>query len=391
MTNRHLIALASGFLVLLVGGGSRFAIGLTLKPMADDLGWTRATLGLAAATFLVVSASCMYASGRLVDRFSLRWVLGSGLVLSALGIGFISIINTPWQALLLYGGLFAVGSGLASITPIGVMVTRFFPTRAGFANAIAISGMGVGQLIIIAGLAAVLVDIGWRAVYAWLGVINLLLLPLVLIGLHQAPVVRAAAKPRQQGPSLTLRQASRTAHFRLLIVVYAICGVQDFFVATHVVAFAEDTGMSALHAGNVLALMGLTGLIGGLIAGWWSDLSTPLKPTVFCFFIRIGLFSLILFDQQIPSVVLFALLFGTTFWMTAPLTVIFARRAFGSAHLGAVSGLIVMVHHICGGLGAYAGALLFDWHGSYQIAFGAMLILSILALALSCGLKDRSL
>ena len=95
MLNRGLIVLATGFLVLLVGGGSRFAIGLTLKPMAEDLGWTRGTLGLAAAAFLVVSASCMFLSGRLVDRYSLRLVLGGGLVLSGLGIGLISVITAP--------------------------------------------------------------------------------------------------------------------------------------------------------------------------------------------------------------------------------------------------------------------------------------------------------
>ena len=386
MMNRGLVVLAAGFMVLLVGGGSRFAIGLTLKPMAEDLGWTRATLGLAAAAFLVVSASCMFLSGRLVDRLSLRMVLGAGLVLSALGIGLISVIDAPWQAVLLYGGLFAIGSGLASITPIGVMVTRFFPDRTGLANAVAISGMGVGQLIIIGGLATVLADIGWRSVYAWLGVINLSLLPLVLLGITQqsAPTPLKVTETR---PSLTLREAARTAHFRRLIAVFATCGVQDFFVATHVVAFAQDSGISTLHAGNVLALMGLTGLIGVVAAGWWSDRATPLQPMLFCFALRIGIFALILIDQKIPSIVIFALLFGTTFWMTAPLTVIFARRAFGIGHLGALSGIIVMVHHICGGMGAYLGALLFDWQGSYQYAFVALLGLSGLGLLLSFSLR----
>ena len=300
MLNRSLVALAIGFMVLLVGGGSRFAIGLTLKPMAEDLGWTRSTLGLAAAAFLVVSASCMFLSGRLVDRLSLRLVLGGGLVLSALGIGLISVINAPWQAVVLYGGVFAIGSGLASMTPIGVMVTRFFPERVGLANASAISGMGVGQLIIIAGLASVLADIGWRSVYAWLGVINFLLLPLLLIGITQQ---KTAAKQQAlySGPSLSLREAARTRHFRFLIAVYAICGVQDFFVATHVVAFAQDNGISTLRAGHLLALMGFTGLLGVILAGWWSDRASPLRPTIFCFVLRVGIFSLILLDQDIPK------------------------------------------------------------------------------------------
>ena len=38
-TPRAELVLAAGFLVLFVGGGSRFAIGLTLKPMAEQLSW----------------------------------------------------------------------------------------------------------------------------------------------------------------------------------------------------------------------------------------------------------------------------------------------------------------------------------------------------------------
>ena len=68
LTIRGAAVLAAGFLVLFVGGGSRFAIGLTLKPMADELGWERSTLGLAVAVFLVVSAGCMFLAGRLADR-----------------------------------------------------------------------------------------------------------------------------------------------------------------------------------------------------------------------------------------------------------------------------------------------------------------------------------
>ena len=44
---RAALALAAGFLVLLIGGGARFAIGLTFKPMVDEFGWARGELGLA--------------------------------------------------------------------------------------------------------------------------------------------------------------------------------------------------------------------------------------------------------------------------------------------------------------------------------------------------------
>ncbi len=382
--------LVSGFLVLFVSGGARFAIGLTLKPMAEELHWGRSTIGLAVAVFLAVSAACMFVAGRLADRYNPRTVLGAGLALSAAGIGFMGEVQAPWQALVLYGGLFAVGNGIASLTPIGVIVNRRFPNRTGLANAVAISGTGVGQLVMIAGFAAVLVDIGWRAVYGWLGIVHLLLIPVILLTVGSG----RAAPPRARDARGTFAGALRTRHFWTLALIYAICGFQDFFVSTHVVAFAQDRGVEDLLAGNLLAFMGLTGLFGVLLAGAWSDRSGPVWATLACFVLRVALFWAILLHQQTPSIAVFALLFGVTFWMTAPLTLIFVRQAFGSAHLGALSGLLVMIHHMCGGLGALTGAVAFDTQGHYDTVFALMLLLSFLAAALTlmarAGWRGRS-
>ncbi|NNF79290.1 MAG: MFS transporter, partial [Rhizobiales bacterium] len=186
---------------------------------------------------------------------------------------------------------------------------------------------------------------------------------------------------------VTVREAARGKQFWLLIFVYAVCGFQDFFIATHIVAFAQDNGVAALFAGNMLAAMGLAGVVGVLLAGLWSDSKGPKQATLFCFVLRIALFTLILIDQSTITVTVFALVFGITFWLTAPLTVIFARDAFGTAHLGALSGLIVMVHHMCGGLGAYLGAVLFDTQGHYNTAFMVMLVLSIAAALLTLPLR----
>ena len=379
--------LAAGFLVLFVTGGARFVIGLTLKPMAEELDWRRSTIGLVVAAFALISATCMFVAGRLADRYSPRLVLGGGLAMSAVGIGLMSVISAPWQALVLYGGLFAIGNGIASLTPIGVLVNRWFPQRTGLANAVAISGIGVGQLVMIAGFAALLVDIGWRPVYGWLGVVHLLLIPLVLAAVKPG---RPDGAPTDAATHGTLVAALRTKHFLLLVAVYAICGFQDFFVSTHVVAFAQDRGADALLAGNLLAFMGLTGLLGVVLAGAWSDHSGPFWATLACFVLRIGLFAAILADQAVPSIAVFALLFGSTFWVTAPLAVIFVRAAFGTAHLGALSGLIVMIHHMCGGLGALVGAVAFDRQGNYDTVFMLMVALSLLAAVLSAGLHKVS-
>jgi predicted MFS family arabinose efflux permease len=238
----------------------------------------------------------------------------------------------------------------------------------------------------VAVLAALLAGIGWRSVFLFLGFAHLLLLPIVFAsvpGRQAALAAHAAAPAGALGP----RAAARTRQFWLLLAIYAICGFNDFFVSTHVVAFAQDRGVESYFAGNLLALMGLTGLIGVVAAGAWSDRSGPVWATAAAFAARVAAFALIALDQSPLSVALFALLFGATFLVTAPMTLLFVRESFGTRHLGTLTGLITMVHHICGGFGAYLGASVFDRTGRYDLVFALMLASSIVALCLTLLLR----
>jgi predicted MFS family arabinose efflux permease len=264
------------------------------------------------------------------------------------------------------------------------MVTRVFPQRAGFANSAVISGTSIGQLIMIAALAALLVHIGWRSVFFWLGLAHFALIPFLLFALPKAMAGGASATAPV---GMTVREAARTRRFWLLLVIYAICGFDDFFVATHVVAFAQDRGVDQLVAGNLLAFMGLTGLLGLLATGLVSDRAGPAWTTAITFAARVVVFGLIALDQSPLSIAIFALVFGATFLVTAPLTVLFVRENFGMAHLGALTGLITMVHQIFGSLGAYGGALIFDATGTYDMAFLLMLVASIAALVLTLPMR----
>jgi len=109
------------------------------------------------------------------------------------------------------------------------------------------------------------------------------------------------------------------------------------------------------------------------------------------FVVRCVVFGLIALDQSPLSIAIFALGFGATFLATAPLAVLFVRDHFGVAHLGALTGLITMVHQIFAGIGAYGGALLFDATGTYDLAFIFLLAASSLALALSLTMRHPKL
>lgn len=145
--------------------------------------------------------------------------------------------------------------------------------------------------------------------------------------------------------------------------------------------------MDGLLAGNLLAFMGLTGLLGLLATGLISDHIGPGLTSALAFAARVAVFGLIALDQSTLSIAVFALVFGATFMVTAPMTVLFVRDRFGMKHLGALTGLITMVHQIFGGIGAWGGALIFDASGTYDAGFVLILALSALSFVLCLMLR----
>ena len=393
------VILATGFSILFFSGGSRFAFGLMLKPMSEDLDVSRSTLSLAVTTFMVVSALALPFVGRLVDRWSLKGTIGIAAVVSGVGIGLMGQVDAPWQVFIVYGVVYALGNAGTSNSPVTVMASRWFPNRRGIASSGVVAGNATGQLLIVMALAAVLVSLDWQWTFTILGIANLAVLaPLVFLAVRDKPPeesnglrgvsARAVTPPDS---ALSLNRALTSKQFALLVVIYAVCGIQDFFVTIHIVAFARDQGVGPVLAGNLLALMGLMGLVGVLSSGLLADAFGAVRPTVICFLVRMFIFAFIIFDQSTSSIMIFGLLYGFTFLITAPLTVVFVGNIFGVARLGTLAGSISMVHQIAGGFGAFAGAWIFDNRGSYDDAFRLMLVLSVVAAMLTLLVRERPL
>ena len=388
------VILGAGFGILFFSGGSRFAFGLMLKPMSDDLEVSRSTLSLAVTMFMVVSAVAMPFVGRLVDRWSLRGTIAIGAVISAAGLAMMGQVQSSWQVFIVYGVVYALGNSGASIAPVVVMVSQWFVERRGVATSIAVSGNAIGQLVIVAALASALVAIGWQASFTVLAVVNAaILLPIILLVVRPGPPPEEHTAPRAPGNEpapqpVTLRQALTSRPYMLLVAIYTICGFQDFFVATHIVAFAQDQGVGDVLAGNLLAWMGVMGLLGVLVAGVMADAFGASRPTTMCFLMRIGIFALILPMQSTPAILAFGLLYGFTFLITAPLTVVFLSNIYGPNRLGTLTGTVSMIHQIMGGLGALAGGWIYDMTGAYDAAFILMLALSLVATALTLVVRE---
>ena len=173
---------------MFLSGGSRFAFGLVLKPMTEDLGWSRSTLTLAVTLFMVVVAIGLPVAGRLVDRYSLKWTMVGGSVLAALGIALMALVQTPWHVFAVYGLLYGLGNAGISNPTVGVMITRWFERGRSMAASVANSGSSAGSLVIIILFAAAITSVGWRTAYLLLGAANLaIMVPLVIFTVRSRP------------------------------------------------------------------------------------------------------------------------------------------------------------------------------------------------------------
>ena len=121
--------------------------------------------------------------------------------------------------------------------------------------------------MIIGTLAAFLTNIGWRNAFGLLGAANLVIaVPLILAALKAWPGTaaesaaesargdaeekeKAEVEAAQVAVPLGPPSVMRSGQFWLLVVLYAVCGFQDFFMATHVVAFAQDSGIGRCFRG----------------------------------------------------------------------------------------------------------------------------------------------
>lgn len=150
-----------------------------------------------------------------------------------------------------------------------------------------------------------------------------------------------------------------------------------------------DHGLDAAAGGRLLAWYGLLSLVGLLLAGPASDVIGTKIPIAATFLIRVVLFVLVVQAPTPTTFTLFALAFGFTHLITAPLTPILVGKLYGLSHVGVIAGMITTVHHLAGGLWVYLGGEIFDRTQSYRLVFVYSALLACLAFGCSLGIRER--
>ena len=401
--------LAASFVILFLNSGGRYVIGIMVKPIAVEFGWSRGAVSSAIFLNMAVYAVAALIAGRLYDLYGPKWVVAGSTLLFSAGYALMATMHSLWQFLLYFGVISAAGLGGTTVTLFGSVIGNWFHKRRGLALSLAFAGVCLGQFTLLPVFSNMMTGSGWRRTSLWIAglsvVVNVILVFWVVRGDPEKLGVRpfggesgeqledvqqtAPYLPARiaTGHDLTLAEAMRTRSLWLFTFVMFVCGGADNLVTAHLVPMVTDYGLSPATAASMLAWCGLLSLGGILLAGPAADALGNKMPIAVVFALRVALFAMLFMLKGSVPFWVFSLGFGLTLLVTAPLNATLVGALYGLTNLGFISGFVNTMHMLGGGLGVFLGGVVYDHSGNYDLAL--VIAAGLSALAFVCTLLIR--
>ena len=376
------ITMVGGFLA---AGTSQLFMGVMLKPLTEDMGWTRTetsgaiTLGTFAGGLIAPGA------GWLTDRYGPR-LLAPVCALIVVAMFFVlSNLSHLWQFYVAY----IVGRGLCSSILTGVvpltLAANWFRRRRGRAMGLVSMALPLGGSILALVGQLIIESSGWRTVFAVFGIALLVLYvaPALLIirrrpedlGLlpDGATLVEQDAMSAnvslQPELSWTLKQAVRTPTLWLLIAGLWFGLLANGAIGFHLVAYYSDQGISATTAATALSVYGFTGALANGLWGFLVERISERALAVFAMMLSAASVAFLLSVDATPQALTFAFVFGLAARGESSLIMMMVAQYYGRASYGTINGFVTPFQMLGLGLGPLVASIGYDLSGSYNTAF----------------------
>ena len=386
------IVVACGFAVLAVSYAIRAALGLVMPIWESELGWSRSFVSSVGAMALVVMAVIAPLSGRLVDKHGARLTLCLGLAVLSLGSLLVAITDNRIVFLLAFGGLSAIGFGIAAWHVVSTAIVRVVTSHIGLANGIANTGSSAGHFLVVPLLAVILAAVSWQWCFIALALASALLAPLIWSTLGGAAGPGDRGKTAKgTGLASDLGYLVRQPSFHLLFWSFFLCGYTTTgVIETHFLPYASYCGFGPVPSATAFGFLSLVNMAGMLLAGWLTDrMNRPLLLGSI-YVIRGGSFIILMnVGADIDTLFLFSALFGVVDYSTVPVTVSLAASHLGVRLLGLTMGLIAAGHNVGAAVGAFLGGYLFDLYARYDWVWISSVWLAFLAGGMAFLLRER--
>jgi MFS family permease len=365
---------------LIVGNGPIvfFTFGLFLGPVTKEFGWDRATF----SSSLLVGHACAAAAypflGRAIDRYGIRRVSLTSIVLFALSLASLSLTPPSPAVFIAMAGLVGLCSAGQAPLPYAKAVTSWFDEHRGLALGIAMTGIGIGATLVPQFARAVIDGYGWRTGYVALSALMLsVAFPIVAMFIREPDsYARTITYGDSVLPGLTVGESVRSTSFWLLAIPVFLVVTSINGIVAHLVPLLTDRGFTIGQATSTLSAVGLSTIAGRLVSGYLLD--RFFAPHVAAALFLLPLAGVGILAAGGGSALLFAAI-ALGFGLGAEVDVIgfMVSRYFGLRSYGAIYGCMFAIFTVGTGLGPVLMGLSFDMTHSYRLAlagFGVALV-----------------
>jgi len=378
------------------GGATSYLFGILIRPMEEELGWTRTMLIGALTLGMFVSAATGMIIGPFFDRHGARVGMTVSALLGGTCLILLAFVTQLWQYYLLLGvGVGATRAGLEHLGP-RTAIANWFTRRRAAAFAWSSGGRAVFGVTAVAPMALLVSATSWRWGWGVIGTAELLLLvPLLWTIIRRRPedhgqlpdgdtprpaeAATTLDTPTDHMPQWTRAEAVRTRTFWFIMVAMVLTGFPATGMIANMLPYFQDRGLSLVTGSWALSMFALGALSGRPIWGFVASrfgIHAALWSYALVYGISIGLFVL---ASSAPALFASAVLMGVPTGGIGQLQAQVWPDYFGRLHVGAITGTTILVIMPAMATGPLLAAVAFDLMGSYQVVFTIYAVCAIVA------------
>jgi len=378
------VVLAACFGVM-AGFGSLFVytFAVFVKPLSAEFGWSREAVSSGFAIAAVTAGLCSPLLGRWIDRFGPRRIILPCMTVFGCGIASLALLHSGvWQFYLTCFGLGVVGNGAAHLA-YSRSISTWFQRRLGLALAFVMVGSGLGAMILPVVAQSIISRSSWRAAYAALGCIALLLgLPLSWRYIRERGLLQPQSAPVAHS-GMTWQQGLRSFAFWIIVAVLCVSSISMNGAITQMSALLTDRGITASGAALCASILGGSSLLGRVGVGWLLDRFFGARVAfVISLSTASGIF-LLARANSFPAGCLAAALIGIGAGGEAAITPYLLTRYFGLRAFSTLYGVTWTFYAAAAAIGPVILGRAFDSTGSYT----SLLVILAAALALAAAMN----
>jgi sugar phosphate permease len=352
------IVAAITFIGAIIGGTTTMGTTAMVNPIAATMGWSYAQISLAMTLRGIESGVMNPFVGVMADRWPARWLVLIGIIITGIGLLFLSRVNnlpTFYASFIIMG----IGGSLSlQVVPMTV-IARWFKTNSGKAYGIMAAGLAGGGFLI--PIVTLMIDTyGWRSFLVGLAVVVLVIgIPLSFVfrdrpedyrllpdgklkaGLDNSHRLSTQDVSKVTEVSMGIKEAIKTRAFWSIGIAFMLQVAGGSAVLLHIMPYLVSLEIERSTASMIAMFISIVSIPSRFTFGWLSDIFK--KSYVAAAAIASTGIGLFLFSNveanSIWIIVGFVIFYG--FGRGAQITVMppLIREYFGPGNFGTIFGL----------------------------------------------------